>query len=105
MGFKMSMSRQGRVTFLHYSLIVVTVEIQVLHGQRLQKRNPSLYYKLNYGYQISSIFIGSLDTGYQLVYLLYLIWSRNASAIKRAAENIFAALRKKWPTKAVLDRN
>ena len=30
--------------------------------------------KLNYGYQISRIFIGSLDTGYQFIYLLYLIW-------------------------------
>ena len=49
--------------------------------------------KLNYGYQISSIFIGSPDTGYQFIYLLYLIWSRNAEAKKRA-ENIFAALRK-----------
>ena len=48
---------------------------------------------MNYGYQISSIFIGSPDTGYQLIYLLYLKWSRNASAVKRA-ENIFAALRK-----------
>ena len=28
---------------------------------------------------------------YHFIYLLYLIWSRNASAIKRA-ENVFAAL-------------
>ena len=39
------------------------------------------------------ISIGSPDTGYQFIYLLYLIWSRNASAIKRV-ENIFASLRK-----------
>ena len=29
-------------------------------------------------------FIGSPDTGNQFIYLLYLIWSRNGSAIKRA---------------------
>ena len=47
------------------------------------------YYKrLNYRYQISSIFIASSDTGYQFIYLLYLIWSRNTSALNRA-ENIF----------------
>ena len=34
--------------------------------------------KVNYGYQISSIVIGSLDTSYQFMYLLYLIWLRNA---------------------------
>ena len=50
-------------------------------------------YFLNYGYQICNIFIGSPDTGYHFIYLLYLIWSRNASAIK-PAENISAALRK-----------
>ena len=54
--------------------------------------------KLNYGYQISSIFIGLLDTGYRFIHLLYLIWSKNMSAIKQA-ENIFAPLRKKWSTK------
>ena len=48
--------------------------------------------------------IGLPDTGYQFIYLLYLIWTRNASAIKRA-ENIFAALREKGPTKAVLGWN
>ena len=44
------------------------------------------------------------DTGYQFIYLLYLIWSRKASAIRRE-ENMFAALRKKRLTKAVLDQN
>ena len=43
--------------------------------------------------KISGFFIGSPDTGYQFVYLLYLICSSNASAIRRT-ENIFAALRK-----------
>ena len=51
------------------------------------------YQKLTYRYQISSIFVGSLDTCYQLIYLLHLIWSRNTSAIKQP-ENILAALRK-----------
>ena len=60
--------------------------------------------KLNYGYQISSIFIGLLDTGYRFIHLLYLKWSKNMSAIKQA-ENIFAPLRKKLPTKPVLDRS
>ena len=39
-----------------------------------------------------AFFIRLSDTGYQFIYLLYLIWSSNASAIKQA-ENIFAALR------------
>ena len=47
------------------------------------------YYKLNYGYHISSIFIGSLDTGYQLIYLHYQIWSTNASANKESWIKIF----------------
>ena len=34
-----------------------------------------------------------------IIYLLYLIWSRNALAIKRAENIVFAALRK-WSTKA-----
>ena len=38
--------------------------------------------KVNYGYQISSIFIGSRDTGYQLMYLQYQIWSMNSSTNK-----------------------
>ena len=38
--------------------------------------------------------IRSPDTGFQFIYLLYQIWSRNAPAMKRA-ENIFAALGKK----------
>ena len=56
---------------------------------------------MNYGYQISSIFIGSPDTGYQLIYLLYLKWSRNASAIKRAENHFchFCSSEKKWLTK------
>ena len=49
---------------------------------------------MNYRYQISSIFIGSSDIGYQFIYLLYLIWSRNVSAIKGAESIFFAALRK-----------
>ena len=48
--------------------------------------------------------MSSPDTGYTLIHPLYLIWSRNASATTRA-ENMFAALRKKWPTKVLLDRN
>ena len=47
----------------------------------------------DYFEKISSIFNGSPDTGHQFVYLLYIIWSRNAWAIKRA-QNTFAALRK-----------
>ena len=38
------------------------------------------------------------------IYLLYIIWSRNASAIMQA-ENIFAALRQNDQLKAILDRN
>ena len=45
---------------------------------------------MNYGYQISSLFIDSPGTGYQFIHL---IWSRNASAIKRA-KKIFEALTK-----------
>ena len=60
--------------------------------------------KLNCGYQISSIFIASPDTGYQFIYLLYLIWSRNASAITRT-KNTFCSSEIKWPTKTDLDRN
>ena len=40
------------------------------------------YWKLNYGYQISGIFIGSPDTGYQLIYLHYQIRSMNTSSNK-----------------------
>ena len=32
------------------------------------------------------------------------MWSRNVLAVKRA-ESIFAALRKKWPTKTILEQN
>ena len=40
------------------------------------------YRKLTYGYQISGIFIGSPDTGYQLIYLHYQIRSMNTSSNK-----------------------
>ena len=53
-------------------------------------------------------FLGRIDMYfcdlYKFVYLLYLIWSKSASAIK-GAENVCAAMTKKWATKAVLDRN
>ena len=37
---------------------------------------------MNNGYYISSIFIGSLDQGYQLIYLHYQIRSMKASSKK-----------------------
>ena len=49
----------------------------------------SIIYKLNYVCQISSIFIGSPDTGYQLIYLHYQIWSMNASANKEILIKFF----------------
>ena len=52
---------------------------------------------------ISSIFIGSADTCDLSMYLLYLIWSRNASAITQAEH--FCSSEKKWRPKAVLHWN
>lgn len=43
--------------------------------------------------QISDIFIGSWDTGYQFIYPLYQTWPGNASVIRRT-ENIFTDMRK-----------
>ena len=56
-----------------------------------------IYLKVNHRCQISCIFIGSPHIGYQFIYLLYLIWSRNMSAIKQAE--------KTWPTKTISDQN
>ena len=42
-----------------------------------------VYQKINSGYQISSILIGSLETGYQLIYLHHQIWSMTRHEIKK----------------------
>ena len=65
--------------------------------------NMYIYYILNYRYHISSIFIGSPDACDLSMYLLYLIWSRNASAITQAEH--FCSSEKKWRPKAVLHWN
>ena len=74
--------------------------IENLKKKRERKERSCMYLfikKLNYGYQVSSIFIGSPDTGYQLIYLHYQIWSMNASANKNfpstptAVKNCLAA--------------
>ena len=41
--------------------------------------NIYIYLKLNSMYQISSIFIGSPDSGYQLIYLHYQTWPKSTS--------------------------
>ena len=56
--------------------------------------NIHIYLKLDYGYHISSIFIGSPDTDYQLIYLHFQIWSMNPSWNKESWIKTF--LRHRW---------
>ena len=57
---------------------------------------------IHYGYQISSIFIGSPDTGYQLLYLHYQMWSINASANKESWIKSFLRNRRPSLTKGIV---
>ena len=59
--------------------------------------DSSVYLKLNCGYHISSIFIGSPDTGYQFIYLLYLILGH--VGVQSSSEKVF------WEFDSIIMRN